>query len=174
MEKLQVGIQVLHIGGRDAILPGGQLVVERGAQVEQDAFVDKSENGFFASVKRQLAVFGRGKMPENFFLVVAERLEDTYLAFSGGSVTRYLDEVLDETKENSIDETGDGYKETDSEYIPVLVCVLGYSKSFQHWCWQKEEQPTYQAKHPIRVFSREQFEKVCNKLNVFHSGIVTD
>ena len=165
---MQVGIHILRIGGGDAVLSRGQLVAEGSTQVKQDAFTNKGHDGFIASVERELAKFGGGKLPDNFVLVLSERLEDSFLPFSGGCVTRALDNILPDSDSNSYDETGRGYEESEAEYVPVLVCELGYSESFKQWCWGSKVKHAAQPQNPYCVLTREQFKKCRESINNLH------
>ena len=165
---MQIGIHILRIGGGDAVLSCGQLVAEGGTQVKQDAFTNKGHDGFIASVERELAKFGGGKLPNNFLLVLTERFENSFLEFSSGSVTRALDYILPDGNSNSYDETGRGYEECEAEYVPILVCELGYSESFKYWFWGCKEHPTGQPQYPVCVLTREQFEKCRESINNLH------
>lgn len=165
---MQVGFHIARIGGGDAVPSAGQEFVNFRSQVKQDAFIDKGHNGFISSVERKLSVFGRGEMPKNYILVIAERLENAFASVSGGIVSDLLDEVLQYSHGHTHDETGRGYEECEAEYVPVLVCELGYSESFKQWYWGSKEQPTGQPQNPVCVLTREQFEKCRESINNLH------
>ena len=158
----------MRIGGGDAVLSCGQLIAEGCTQVKQDAFINKGHDGFVSSVERELTKFGGGKLPNNFLLALTERLENSFLLFSGGSVTYALNNILPDSDSNSYDETGRGYEESETEYLPVLVCELGYSESFKQWFWGCKEQPAGQPQYPVCVLTREQFEKCRESINNLH------
>lgn len=170
----EVGIHVLHIGRSDAVVPLSDFLVEGGAQVKQDAFIDQGHDGFVCSAERKLALFAGGKLPEDFLLVITERLENAFLAFSGGAVTRALDEVLADCSEATYDETGCGYKKDDANYVPVLVCVLGESDSFKCFMWGQKDCPAGYTKNPVEVLNRKQTEKLFENIKRTHASSVAD
>lgn len=170
----EVGIHVLCVGGGDAVVPLSNFLVEGGAQVKKDAFIDQGDNGFVCSVERELSVLGGGKLPEDFLLVLTERLENAFLAFSGGAVTRALDEVLADCSAATYDETGCGYKKYDSNYVPVLVCVLGESESFKCFMWGQKDCPAGYTKNPVEVLNRKQAEKLFEDIKRTHASSVAD
>jgi hypothetical protein len=170
---MQVGIHIMRVGGGDAIEASRQLVAEGSTQVKQDAFVNQGDDGFVASVERELTKLGGGKKPKNFLLVLAERLEDSFLLFSSGSVTKALDNILMDSDSNSYDETGRGYEESDSDYMPILVCILGYSESFKQWSWGSKQRHTAQPQNASCVFTGTQFNSLKQYIRNFHAESVT-
>ena len=163
---------MIHIGGSNPVISDGSLLANSSVGVEQDAFVNKGDDGFLAAVKHHLAIFGGGESPKNFLLLITERLENAFLPFSGGVISRMLDNALTYYDEASYDETGSGYEENEADYIPVLVCVLGQSKSFQRYAWQGDKRPAGYQEHPVQVFDREGAEKLFNYLERIHAGII--
>ena len=170
----EVGIHVLHIGRSDTVVPLSDFLIEGGAQVKKDAFIDQGHDGFVCSVERKLALFAGGKLPEDFLLVITERLENAFLAFSGGAVTRALDEVLADCSEATYDETGCGYKKDNANYVPVLVCVLGESDSFKSFMWGQKDCPAGYTKNPVEVLNRKQTEKLFEDIKRTHASSVAE
>lgn len=170
----EVGIHVLHIGRGDTVVPLNDFLIEGGAQVKQDAFIDQGHDGFVCAVKHKLTTFSHGELPEDFLLVITERLENAFLAFSGGAVTRALDEVLADCSAATYDETGCGYKKDDANYVPVLVCVLGESESFKCFMWGQKDCPAGYTKNPVEVLNRKQTEKLFEDIKRTHASSVAD
>ena len=165
---------MIHIGGSNPVISDGGLLVDGWMIVNQDAFINKGDNGFMTTVKQYLTILGGGEFPKNFLLVLTERLENAFLPFSGGVISRALDGVLAEYGEASYDETGCGYKENEADYIPVLVCVLGQSKSFQRYAWQGDKRPAGYQEHPVQVFDRVGSENLFNYLERIHAGSIAE
>lgn len=166
----KIGIHVVSIGGSNPVISDEGFFIDSWTQVKQDAFVDKGDDGFQATVKRYLTLLGGGEFPKDFLLVITERLENAFLPFSGGVISRALDGPLEDYSEASYDETGSGYKERETDYIPVLVCVLGRSESFQRYAWQGDKCPAGYQEHPVQVLNRKHAEQLFNYLESIHAG----
>lgn len=168
----EVGIHVLHIGRGDAIIPIGEFLIQGGAQVKQDTFIEQGDNGFIGSVERQLTSIGCGKIPKHFLLVVCERLEDSYLPFYSGDILRYLDDTLADIYEDLCNEAGCSEQQYNANDVPILVCVLGESDAFQRYIRQEEQQTACYKEHPAKVLNRKQAEQLFEDIKRIHASSV--
>ena len=168
----QAGIHMLYISRGDTEPAHGEVTLRNGAQVNKDAFVDQSSNGFVATVKNTLALIGGGKAPKNYLLVLSERAEDSYSPFFGGVIEQMLERVTKNAPAETHRNTCGRDDKKGPEYMPILVCILGQSQSFKRWCWGGENKPAAEPENPVCVFTPSEFAELAEMIKELHAEIL--
>ena len=170
---MKVGFHILRVGRGDSVNAVGQEVIELSSDIKQDAFIDQSHDGFISAIEDKLAMFGHGKLPKQFILVLAERLENAIASTCGGIIDYKLNEILSRNNRNSYDESGRGYEEAQTDYLPIIYCELGESNSFKRYAWGSEQKHAAQPNYPVSIVMADEFQQLKEYVALIHANNIT-
>lgn len=156
------GGELEYLGMSDVI---GGSADESVADGGDDVQVNEGLNDLLCRIKSEFGGVLQTELGQEFILVVSEFLEDAFVAFLSGEVSRALSEMSGQYGDVVDDDGGAGEQEEKAGSCTVLVCPIGKAKWFQQWCWGQSEKPAGACEHPFRLVRKDQFEELCQRFD---------